>query len=814
MAGSSTRPSLTQALLRPEMVERLRERFRYIQENLTTTIHDAADLTQLSESQLRYAELRGLLRPQRSSSGALSDSSSESAELGGDDDIGGSGELRPRGQRRYSAQNLMRAHLIASFLDQGFSLTEIATFMQNNEPIIQEVLETSTLRVKTALAAADDIVATRFIIPRLLNFALALLFERNAVDDAGVIFPVRPRSQPLSSLRTGPVEAASHLYQLGHVAVAWRARGRPLTTFITAGNPFEPEQQLAFVSLESLLRLSDTSEPSTSVDDAPISAYIVCERSVADELSQTSRGLKLRLDRDRMNGVLEPANPRVVASRLIRYVQRLYCDQDEAEWRSSSGATQALFYNSPDMVNPTLGDALLNRLADTLVALGGVDRLPADLLERDERASHGSLNGVNGLSSVNGLNGLSSSHKRLVTTPRWRFACVMLPREPGAPLRDVELVVHAQSKESPHRIGVTTTSRRSNGGLTIRAFNSGHVALRRKVSKLDPTVSYVSEEWPIGSAIAVPVGEDSHTGNAQPAAIVYIAAKEPDQFKPNDVLMIRVMGRIIGEIVQTYNFRGPRLSALTDALATPEIVDTYFADFLPESRFVKDLTDIYRLLDVRASSGSSPDARFPYGVRQLTLIGFDINDFSGIQRRQGDRVGRLLTREIGRRLQQRVRSAFNQVGLNARVYRILGDCWYVLVREDSDENRESPRDRAESIRRELSGRYQLHGETLNAMRRIDEQTAHAGEAISVGVRMAGMTFNSTQLHAQLDQAENDTEGAAEAAVIGVFHLIENGVEQANDVADPGARAVWWNVESGRFELSAAAYTADSEPTAS
>ncbi len=172
MVSFKPRLTLSDLLLQPEVVEQLRDRFSHIQESLTTTIHEAADLTRLSEAQLRYAEARGLLAPSRA--------------------IGlGDAEAPTRGQRRYTVENLLRAHLIAFILDHGYSLSEIATFMENNSSIIHELIETTTLRLQPVLDAADAVLFKRFFVPRALYYALSLIFERDAVADAGIIFPVR-----------------------------------------------------------------------------------------------------------------------------------------------------------------------------------------------------------------------------------------------------------------------------------------------------------------------------------------------------------------------------------------------------------------------------------------------------------------------------------------------------------------------------------------------------------------------------------------------------------------------------------------------
>ncbi len=153
--------------------------------------------------------------------------------------------------------------------------------------------------------------------------------------------------------------------------------------------------------------------------------------------------------------------------------------------------------------------------------------------------------------------------------------------------------MRAQSSESPHRINVTTTAYERNGGLTFRAFSSGRIVLRKELTPLDPAVSYVEIEEPIKSAVAVPTLEGIGGGHSQSPAILYITSEEEDGFEHDDMLLFRAMGRLVGEIVVTYNSRGHRPSVLTDALVKPEIVDPFFSEFPSDSDFTSGLMRMF-----------------------------------------------------------------------------------------------------------------------------------------------------------------------------------------------------------------------------
>lgn len=758
MVTYKRRLTLSDLLLQPEVIELLRERFSHIQNSLTTTIHEASELTNLSETQLRYAEVRGLLSPSR----AMSDSDTEAPS---------------RGQRRYTVENLLRAHLIAFILERGYSLSEISTFIENNVSIIHDLLETTSLRLRPVLDAADELLFKRFFVPRALYAALSLIFERDAIADAGIIFPVRATTGELQRVSPGEVVTADDLIHLGHILVAWRARSRPLATFITAGNPFEREQQVRLIPLSQFehtasLPSSDSSDASDSsgLFTPPIHAYVAYSPQSEPELFQAGRQLDLRRERNRQSGqgARRLANPRTVAARLISYVQTRSCGDVAAIGQTETALSDALFYNAPELVNAALGDALLNQFTNTIVELGGMRMAPAGPAGPAEPAGPAKP-----------------------AESRWRFACVLTPREPDASLKRQELVVRAQSKDGPHRIGVTTTSPRLNAGLTFRAFSSGRMAYRSEVDPLDPAVSYVSEESPIESALASPAIDGQGMEDGQPPAVLYIASAIQDAFSEDDFLLIRVLGRHVAEIVQTYNSRSQRPDTLTNTLDDPETVDNYFADFLSEMSFVADMQTILRRL-ADETSRQTPD-EFGRGITSLTMIGLDVNDFSMIQRSHGAQVARLLTHEIGARVRQRINVGLTLGVPTTRLYRAWGDRFYLLI---CDEEPEKARFLAERIRQEVSVDYHLGTGSLPTAygsRGSDDDLALGG--IPIRMRLAGMTLTRDELRSQLRRAENNVV----PCVARLNRLLEDGLKRANEAANKDKRSVWWNADLNDYE---------------
>jgi DNA-binding transcriptional MerR regulator/GGDEF domain-containing protein len=751
------KPNLLELLGQADVVQQLREAFVTIQASLTTTISEASDLTKLSESQLRYAEKQGLLSPNR----ALLDDN---------------GEAQRAGQRRYSADDLLRARLIGFLIDYGISLSDIGEFMAHNSMVIQDILDTKSLRLRPVLDGADEVAFRRFFIPRVLYYSLMLLFERDAIDDAGIVFPIRATRAELDAFDPAPINTVDDLGRLGHVFVAWRARGRPLATFVTVGNPFD-DQKLQVRAFDDVVSASAAATPRCL---SPQHAYLIYGAEAQAELEQAERLLGLRQERAHVSDPSRrTANPRVVAGRLMRYVQWLNCSPSVVASRSESALSDVLFFNSPEMVNPTLGDALLNRLANAIVELGGSMREFGD----DTRTSN--------------QRSVDPCDER-----RWRFSCILMPREPADTFKRQELVVRAQSREAPHRVGVTTTSPQANGGLTFRAYSSGRIAYRPSVTRLDPAVSYVAEEEPIGSAIAAPAVDGNGLERSQPPAIIYVASREEGKFQDDDFLLIRVIGRLVGEIVQTYSSRSHLPSALTDTLTDPEMVDGYFAGFLSELSFVTDLERVFqRLADKPADKPERdrPDPqeapeprkkedRFYQNVRSVSLFGVDIDDYSAIQRVQGDLVARQLTREIGKRLGQRLNSGLVNGVQTARLYRIWADRFYLLVR---DEDAPTSIARAEQIRKDIAREYLVQLER--------DAASDKRPPVPVHVRMVGATFGQDELKALWQGSErNATICAAQLS-----RILEDGLKRASGELNSEDRSVWWDANHNTFLQTAA-----------
>ena len=122
-------------------------------------------------------------------------------------------------------------------------------------------------------------------------------------------------------------------------------------------------------------------------------------------------------------------------------------------------------------------------------------------------------------------------------------------------------------------------------------------------------LAYSDMEQSTRSAIAIPLG----SADGMVAGAIYIASEEDEAFSPADQRALRLLTRMLEELLATFQARlflfvSGRLS---DALARPRIVDGSFRDFLSEEDFIDEfeslLNDILRQEDLEQLSGK----RFP-----------------------------------------------------------------------------------------------------------------------------------------------------------------------------------------------------------
>ncbi len=358
----------------------------------------------------------------------------------------------------------------------------------------------------------------------------------------------------------------------------------------------------------------------------------------------------------------------------VRTIRRLLAPLYEIkDWSPYFGkGMRDLLYLAPDFnSNITITDATLNGLADMIVRLGG--------------------------KTENGQD-------------RWRFCCILLPEDPTLPLQQRSLIVRAQSKNSPHKIGMTTISPgKYVHSLSLRAFQSGRIIYRREITSAESTIALRELEGSIHSAIAIPVGGEE----GQPVSVIYIGSDELNAFSMDDQRVLRMMGRIVEELLLTYHARHHITLDISDLIETPTVIDPLFKDFLSENEFVEDveamLVGLKTRMDQRGElirkdglpiiddSASSEMEQSNEGV--VSFISIDVDHQSYLANMYGNEMTRNLSRTIGLRINEMIQALITK-HTDCKLYHIYANRYYLLLKGIP---LEEARTKAEAMRQALEG---------------------------------------------------------------------------------------------------------------
>jgi DNA-binding transcriptional MerR regulator/GGDEF domain-containing protein len=308
-------------------------------------------------------------------------------------------------------------------------------------------------------------------------------------------------------------------------------------------------------------------------------------------------------------------------------------------------------YQITDFTNPGSTDEVMQRLMEMVVELGG-------------KAPNGK--------------------------DRWHFSLLFLPKDPDLPIQQRNLVVRAQSAYSPHQIGVTTVHIK-DPGLSFRAYQSGHIIYRPKISPQDFILAYRDLEESTRSAIAIPIAGE---GGLSLAAL-YIASDEVNTFFEADQRILRVITRMIEELLTTYEARRLVNGKLSNIITNPGLVDISFKEFLSEDDFINNLEAL--LIEIQMRDMSKEESE-----EVISFIAIDIDNQGSLSTKYGDRVARNLSREVGLRIKGQLilSSSFRYI----RPYHVQADRYYLILKGVS---LEEARNKAEMLRKALDGEYRI-----------------------------------------------------------------------------------------------------------
>jgi GGDEF domain-containing protein len=336
---------------------------------------------------------------------------------------------------------------------------------------------------------------------------------------------------------------------------------------------------------------------------------------------------------------------------------------------------------------------------------------------------------------------------------RWNFCNLFMPQDISPPLLQRILKVRAHSKNAPVEVSTMSLSV-AHPGLTFRAYQSGYIIYRPKV--MPPDLAYRELEESIRSAIALPIaGEDGLAIGS-----LYIASEEIDAFSEADQRALRLITRMMEELLSTYQAYQQVRGRLADVITNPGLVDVSFREFLSENDFINDVEEL--LTNIH-----SQEITEQLTEEVVSLIAIDIDNQSSLATRLGDHVARNLSRAVGLRILGQLSIFSPEL---RRLYHVSEDRYYLFLKGMSlDEARK----RAENLHKALVGEYRFDARLGVRGRRVSREGLM--ELPSVTVRLGVTSYKYRKLKEILERY------SAESAVAEVRALIVQNNELSLDM---------------------------------
>jgi DNA-binding transcriptional MerR regulator/GGDEF domain-containing protein len=644
-----------------EVQERIQERMLDARSKATVTISRAAGLFNFTESQLREWEKRGLLKTDRPT---LEQDGKTSA-----------------GHRQFSPDELDKLALIRELMNQGYALSEIP---QNIDDIWQQILvkpqnqlphmksqddryirETEHLPIDKRVENVDQAIFWRYFVSQALRLSILLICEEVADTIGGLVLPLQRDAS--SIMVTDP----NDLNKVGHSLMGWLGQNRAFYSFLDTAPSFEYPSDFRIEPLRAIKEGNTRYVP----------LFIVQRKARLLPLSDS---------------VLETIQR--LLGLVYRFVEQwqTYFDYGLRDW--SYQVTN--FRNDPNV-----NDAVLDGLADMVVALGG--KTPDG---RD----------------------------------RWSFCNLFMPQDTSLPLLQRILMVRAHSKHAPSEV---STMRLSviHPGLTFRAYQSGYVIYRPKV--MPPDLAYRELEESTRSAIALPIaGEDGLAIGS-----LYIASEEIEAFSEADQRALRLITRVMEELLSTYQAYRQVRGRLADVIKNPGLVDVSFREFLSENNFVNDVEDLL-------TSIHTQDLTEQLAEEVVSFIIIDIDNEGSLATKLGDRVARNLSRTVGLRI-------LGQLGILEnpefrQLYHVGADRYCLFLRGMS---LEEARNRASNLHKALVGEYRIDAQHVIMSRQTPRERLF--ELPNVTVSLGVSTYKFSKLKEVLGRYPAETSVAEVRAVL-------------------------------------------------
>lgn len=381
----------------------------------------------------------------------------------------------------------------------------------------------------------------------------------------------------------------------------------------------------------------------------------------------------------------------------------------------------------------------------------------------------------------------------------WRFACILTPHNSQLPVSEHQLILQATSgsapkayidKESKTIIYPTDTVI----SVSMRAYQSGRICYRHRVTSQDKSIFNYDLELPIGSCIAVPIGGEE----AKPLGVIYLVSSQQDAFDENDQRVLRMIARMAQELLLTYQTRIQVADHLTPIIDNPALADPAFEPFFSETDFLVDmetlLSDISKRENLKANLQQILELPTPAAQRAALhptysgtdIVSFycvDVNDQTSLTQKYGEIMTRNLSREVGRRIEANLRTLFTTRDL--KLYHAYGDRFYIRLGG-------IPLEEAKSKVWSLKDALELKPYLVNALRFTTEQRTPSEMLVqeTINVRMAVCSYPYLKLLELMQRPENQPYSTASVAAIILVDF--------SDLLRKGPGVYHWNPDEWRW----------------
>jgi DNA-binding transcriptional MerR regulator/GGDEF domain-containing protein/GAF domain-containing protein len=327
---------------------------------------------------------------------------------------------------------------------------------------------------------------------------------------------------------------------------------------------------------------------------------------------------------------------------------------------------------------------------------------------------------------------------------RWNFCNLFMPQDISPPLLQRILIVRARSKNAPDEVSTMGLSV-ALPGLTFRAYQSGYVIYRPQVMPHD--LAYRELEESIRSAIALPIaGEDGLAIGS-----LYVASEEIDAFSVADQRALRLITRMMEDLLSTYQAYQQVRGRLADVIKNPGLVDVSFREFSSENNFINDVETFVESIHIRELTVQEVE-------EDVSFIAIDIDNQSSLATKLGDHVARNLSREVGLRILGQFR-IYSEPELR-RLYHLSADRFYLFLKGVP---LGGARNRAANLHKALVGEYRI--DTRHAIMSKPIEKVRQFELPNVTVRLGVGSYKYSKLIEVLGRYSVETAVAEVRALI-------------------------------------------------